>query len=142
MTKRARQSETHREIEEEHRILGEILGEIVAIEEITRLRPLLDDLRVLLVSHFAREEADDGFYRVVEEFGPHLLPRVQHVLDEHRTFMTDVERLITDIDACLDGPVAEIRKGVETLAAGLREHEERETDLLSEAFYTELGGGS
>ena len=141
-THRVRQPDTHREIEEEHRALGELLEKTSAVEEITRLRPLLGELRGLLVSHFRREEAADGFYRVVEESGPHLLPKVQTLMGEHETFLADVDRLIRQVDDCLQGPVAEIRRGVEELARELARHEERETELLSDSFYTELGGGS
>jgi hypothetical protein len=142
VTQTSEKDHTRREIEQEHRMLGEILGKLVASDEITRLRPLLGDLRGLLVSHFAREEAEDGFYRMVEESGPHLLPKVQSILDEHETFLTDVDRLINEVDATLAGPVARIRRGIRTLAGGLETHEAQESELLSDAFYTELGGGS
>lgn len=142
VTHSVREADTHREIEEEHRALGRLLDNVVLVEEVTRLRPLLDDLRSLLARHFEREEGEEGFYKVVEEAGPHLLPKVQSITAEHDDFLADVDRLIRDIDACVAGPVAEIRRGVEKLAGDLESHEAKETELLSDSFYTELGGGS
>lgn len=141
-TDRVHENPTHREIEQEHRMLREILGRLVAADEIAHIHPLLAELRALLVSHFAREEAEDGFYRVVEESGPHLLTQVQVVLDEHPVFLADVDRLLGDVDACVKGPVAKIRKGIESLAEDLHSHEAKENELMGDAFYTDLGGGS
>jgi len=133
---------THEEIHEEHRLLGEMLRDLEGSRDLFGLPGKLGELRRRLVDHFETEEAADGLYAVVERSGSHLLGRVQQVVDEHARFLATIDQLSASVKACLDGPVQEIRGGIEGLVAALRDHEARETELLSDALYTDLGGGA
>lgn len=140
-----RAHETHEalaEIEREHRLLGRALARIGVATELGSLAAWLHELRRLLVTHFEREEALDGFGGVIEEHGPHLLPRLQRVMDEHAEILAEVDRLQADIRRCLDGPVAEILGSAKALTTTLKRHEQEENALLEDAMYTDIGSGS
>lgn len=126
-------------IAEEHRALRQVLARVEKATDLHRLLALLAELRRLLVPHFASEEDDEGFERLLGRRAPHLLSDLDEVLDEHGELLADVDRVAAAARACLDGPVAEVRRQAAELAARLHAHEERETALLVGAVYDDLG---
>jgi hypothetical protein len=128
-------------IAEEHAMLRRFLGELVDAPDVLTLPAKLDELLKILQAHFEREEAPDGFTKVVEDAAPHQIAKLELIVQEHRTLLAQVEALRWQAQACLDGPVAEILNRVQAFARALREHEHRETDLLTDAIYTDIGGG-
>jgi len=128
------------QIHEEHRHLRELLERIGATRELEPLLVLLGELSGALEVHFEHEEAPGGLHDVIDASAPHLLERVDVLFDEHRRCLEELERLRSEARATLDGPVAEVRRGVEALCQMLHEHEAAETEILSESLYDELGG--
>jgi len=133
-------ADSRQRIDDEHRHLNELLAELTATRDLVRVETLLSHLRVLLVTHFATEEAPEGLHELVSQQAAHRLPNLQHLFAEHRDFLTRLDRLRDDTVACLGGPVAKILDGVAGLAAALRQHELEEEELFGEAFYTDIGG--
>lgn len=130
-----------REIAEEHRTLRTLLERLEATTDLQVLLPRLDELRRLLARHFAREEAPDGLHRVVDGSAPHLTVSVQGLFEEHRECLAELERLASKAHVIVEGPLAELRRGVADLCRQLHEHEAAETELLAGALYDDLGGG-
>jgi hypothetical protein len=116
-----------------------VLVRVESTRDLSLLIPLLEELHRLLHGHFAREEAPDGLHGIIEEAAPHDLARVKELLDEHEGFLTMILALKDKIRTCLDGPMAEIYRDVQTLCDRLQTHEEIETKLLTDALYTDLG---
>jgi Hemerythrin HHE cation binding domain len=129
----------HEQILAEHRALREVLVRVQTHSDLYDLLALLAELRALLVPHFATEEADEGFERLLGRRAPHLLAGLGEVLDEHGEILADVDRLTAAARACLDGPVAAVRRQAGALVARLHAHEEKETELLVGAVYDDLG---
>jgi hypothetical protein len=129
------------EIAEEHRLLRRTLERIERTAELGALVAELGELRTLLVEHFAREEAPEGLHRVIDTSAPHLMASVQGLFDEHRECLETLDRLTEEARACLEGPVADVRRELGELCRRLHAHEAAETELLSGALYDELGGG-
>lgn len=130
-----------REIAEEHRALRALLERLEATADPEALHRRLGELRRLLALHFAREEAPDGLHRAIDGSASHLTVSVQGLFEEHREYLAELERLAVKALAIVDGPVAELRRGVAGLCRKLHEHEAAETELLSGALYDDLGGG-
>ncbi|HSL85083.1 MAG TPA: hypothetical protein VLF66_20095 [Thermoanaerobaculia bacterium] len=130
-----------REIAEEHRALRTLLERLETTADLQILLPRLDELRRLLALHFAREEAPDGLHRVVDSSAPHLVVSVQGLFEEHRECLAEIERLAEEAHVIVEGPLAELRRGVSELCRKLHEHEAAETELLAGALYDDLGGG-
>ncbi len=126
-------------IVEEHRRLRLLLDRVEVIDAPARLAGELRELRTLLIDHFEGEEADDGLHEAVGRATPHLLPAVQHLFDEHRVFLTDLDSLIRLARRLAAGPMAELADGVAHLAERLRAHEARENDLFGESVYADVG---
>ena len=124
-----------REIAEEHRALRTLLERLETTADLQILLPRLDELRRLLALHVAREEAPDGLHRVVDSSAPHLVVSVQGLFEEHRECLAEEAHVI------VEGPLAELRRGVSELCRKLHEHEAAETELLAGALYDDLGGG-
>lgn len=126
----------------EHEALRESLEILRRLTDLPGIISSLQSLRPLLVEHFQSEEAEDGLHHVVSENAAHLLPSVQRVFEEHRLFLADIDRLVSDAKECWEGPVAKILGGVQSLCERLHQHEILETELLSESVYTDLGESS
>jgi len=137
-----RRGDRHQEYFEDHRALQVVLGRIEATTDIRLLIPLLEELHRLLQGHFTREEAPDGFQGIVEESAPNQLGKLRELLGEHKDFLRSVTSIKDSAQACLDGPMAEIFNEVTGICDRLHEHEAKETRLLTEALYTDLGEGS
>lgn len=125
----------------EHRALGATVHRLETTIDLRLLLPLLGELRAQLEAHFASEEGEDGLEEAIGADAPHLLASLQHIFEDHRAFLAQLDALSVKIRACLDGPVAEILGAAGELSRALREHEERETELLSDALYTDFGRG-
>lgn len=135
----ARGLATKRRIDEEHRRLTALLGQLALGRDLERTDHRLSELRALLVAHFETEEGPRGLHELVAEGASHRLPNVQHLFEEHRAILTRVDRLRATLRDLLDGPVATVMSEVAGLAATLRRHESDEEALFSEVFYLDLG---
>jgi hypothetical protein len=78
---------------------------------------------------------------VVGASAPHLAAPVAGLIEEHGECLEALDRLIEAGRRCLDGPVAEVRRGVAEVSRRLHAHEAAETELLAGAVYEEVGGG-
>jgi len=120
--------------------LKEILREVTATQDIVAVIPRLMKLRALLVAHFATEEAPDGMTAVMSEH-PRYLPKIEEIFGEHEAFLRDVDDILRRAKLHAEGPKAVFRD-LALLAERLHDHEARESEILTEATYTDLGGGA
>ncbi len=130
------------QIAHEHSALKESLGRMEKTSDLRVLVPMLEEFRMRLEIHFTREEAPSGFHEIIGDTAPHLLANLQRLLDEHRELLAQVNRVSEKARACLDGPLAEVMREVTALSQRVQVHEARETSLLGDAMYTDLGESS
>jgi hypothetical protein len=130
--------EAARQIREEHVRLKKLLARIAATGELAALLPLLDDLRDLLASHFAREEAEDAIGPAV--LRSRLRNVAQEILAEHGVFLRDLDRLIEQGRQARETRDA-VFAGTEDLSRRLHDHEVKEDELILDLAETDLGGG-
>jgi hypothetical protein len=129
-------------IAEDHQALKTTLNTLENTSDLKALIALLEDLRAHLEGHFSREEAPDGFHELIGDSAPHLLAYLQRLFEEHREILDDLEKLITKSRECFEGPVHEVLCEVSALSHRLQIHESRESALLGDAMYTDLGDSS
>lgn len=129
-------------IEQEHRAIKETLGQVECVTDLKVLIPMLNELRARLELHFAREEGPAGLHQVVGDSAPHLLTYVQRLFDDHQRLLTAIDGVTERARQCADGPLAAILRDVAAFSEVLRLHETRETALLGDAMYTDLGESS
>jgi hypothetical protein len=130
--------EAARQIRDEHARLKELLTRIAATGELAGLLPLLEELRDLLTSHFAREEAEDAIGPAV--LNSRLGNVAKEILAEHGVFLRDLDRLLTQGREARETRDA-VFSGTGELARRLREHEIKEDELILDLAETDLGGG-
>lgn len=130
--------EALRQIQEEHAQLKKLLARINVTAELGSLLPLLEELRDLLTSHFAREEAEDALGPAV--LRSRLQNTAREILAEHGVFLKDLERLIEQGRQAFETRGA-VLQGVEDLTRRLHEHEVKEDELILDLAETDLGGG-
>jgi hypothetical protein len=129
-------------IAEEHRSLKRLLKNMESTADLRRLVPMLGELHDLLEEHFLHEEATDGLHATIGSSAPHHLTTLQNLFEEHQDFLDTLTKLDAQARACLDGPLAEILEGIESVSERLRRHEARETELLTDAMFVDLGDSS
>jgi hypothetical protein len=126
-------------IHDEHRQLKALLETVSSARDLTTLVPLLVELRPLLGSHFAHEEAADGLREAVTGPHPRLDERVDAILAEHRTFLDDLGDILERSREVQNVTIPNLLLDVADLTRRLHDHEIRETELLTDAMYTDLG---
>jgi hemerythrin len=138
---RTRAERVAERMEEEHHSLRGLLVEVNQTYDLFKLLPLLEELKTELREHFEQEESEGGFGAVVSDSAPHKANVVDHLFDEHVEFLQTMDGLQGKVEELLVGPVAEMRATIAGLCARIEAHEAKENELLSEALYTDIGGG-
>ncbi len=128
-------------VEEQHRQLRQTLAQVEATSDLALLLTLLRRLRTQLREHFADEEGDGGLADAVMDSAPERLRRLDALFAEHREFLDATDELIARVDTILNRTEAQVLGDVHALARRLHDHEARETELLTDAVFTDTGGG-
>lgn len=139
---KTRRRQPRADISAQHRELREMLGTIEATSELAQLVPLLETLRDDLQAHFADEERPEGgLAEAVGASAPRHLRRLAELMDEHGRLLETVEELILRGRTLMNGAVRELIHDARAVSEQLRRHEARETELLTDAVYADIGGG-
>ncbi|HKI86185.1 MAG TPA: hypothetical protein VKA53_05530, partial [Thermoanaerobaculia bacterium] len=117
------------QIRREHENLHNTIGFVEQTSDLRVLLPMLADLRSQLEHHFTHEEGPEGLHDAIGDSAPHLLTAVQRLFEEHRNFLSTLDQLIEEAQACWEGPLADILRRAEALCRRLGEHEAEETEL-------------
>jgi hypothetical protein len=131
--------DARKRIHEEHENLKRLLERIGSATDLGALVPRLKELRPLLASHFEHEEGVEGLEQAVLDPSPHLEERVKAILDEHRVFLDDLDDILDRAREVLDVTTPNLLLDVADLTRRLHDHEIRETELLTDAKYIDLG---
>ena len=126
------------EITSEHERVRALLRRLAERDDLGELAKIAVELQSLLRSHFAHEESADGLHQIIGFSTPWNLRQVDDLVAEHSSIVELVDALVAGAESAEDrGAVFRTRADLNAL---LKQHEARETELLSEAMNTELGG--
>lgn len=126
---------------EEHRRIQQVVRRVGEASDLVELLRRLDEFRAFIVPHFAEEEGSGGFFDQIRARAARHLDQVQQLEAEHGRLLDEIDRLADQARACLAGPVAEVLRRAGLLARGLFDHEARETRLLVDTLYIDVGEG-
>ena len=126
------------EIRREHEALRALLARIENTRLLSDLVPLLATLRAELEEHFVTEERPEGLHAAVVNQEPRYMHALEVILHEHREFLHEADELLARSRACLEQK-ENILRDVLRLSHRLHEHESRETALLTNTLYIDLG---
>lgn len=107
-----------------------------------RVRAALTELAHDLRDHVALTEAEGGLYADIGSTAPRLAHAVDRQTEEHRWFLAEVERLLTERDDGLtdESALAAHREAATSLVGRLVRHRQRGSDLIYEAYAVDIGG--
>ena len=141
------------EIKEDHHELRQLMHHTGAMfdrpdwmpAEIDQLATLLGKLRDQLAMHFSLEEAF-GYFEDAIESAPHLSRRAEDLRAQHATLYAILCRLAERCERLLhDKPVDDVLAALAAdyrhFAAGFADHESQESELIVEAFNSDIGAG-
>lgn len=123
----------------EHRQLAGMLRELAEADDAPTIARLAVGLHAMLAGHFVREEADDGLREAVLRASPHLIDQLEDIIAEHPALLDAVRGLAEAAAAGSQGQ-ARLSATVADLIGQLRDHEGRESGLLSAALWDDVGG--
>ncbi len=141
MTTRGERSiaDTKDQVQEAHRKIQQATRGIATARTLVELLQRLQEFRLLIAPHFTDEEKPDGFFDLIRARSSRHLGTVKQLENEHQALLGEVDGLAEQARACLAGPVAHILKEAADLARRLSEHEARESMLLVDALYIDIG---
>jgi hypothetical protein len=123
----------------DHHNLRVTIDQLLQVSELPLVIAHLRRLHTELVDHFKLEEGADGLAQAIGETAPNSLNKLSRLFEEHGEFLATIDKLIVETNACLNGPMAKIQGGIRTLCTQLEAHEVTETELISDAVFTDLG---
>ncbi len=130
----------HQELERQYAAFDTFLsGELVRVPS---LRRRLSEFAVILKCHFDHEE-EGGYFREIVEMAPRLSRVAQELESEHDELLGRLEYLADQLSTTADvaREFAQLHKATTEFIAACRAHEHRETALMQEAWFTEIGTG-
>ena len=134
MSSVSRLESIYKDLENEHKRVMKLLARLRTDIAASDLLPTLDELRTLLIIHFAREQLPDGFYEALGELAESRRGELDELVAEHGSILSDLNSLLKDAK---DSPVVDetdVLDRVARLLAQLDAHEQKEhlfaTDVL------------
>jgi len=122
------------------------LERALAAAAATRVKPWservareLDLVRSAISAHATNFEEKDGIFDEVEVANPRLSSRADELRSEHGAMIACADGLALRLPADADADFALLRRDIASLLTTLRTHRAAETDLIFEAFWTDLG---
>lgn len=116
----------YRDLEKEHRRVMKLMERLRAEASSSNLPALLDELRTLLIVHFAREQLPDGFYEALGELVESRRDELQMLIDEHGAILSNLNEMLEQAKQSDAGKQSELLDRVSTLLQQLDDHEQKE----------------
>jgi len=126
----------YKDLENEHRRLMKLADRLRAHGTMIGLAPLLDELRTLLIVHFAREQLPDGFYDILGKRLEDRRDEIQVLINDHGAILSTLNALLSDAKTPDPDVEANVLDRLTQLVDQLHDHEHREhqfaVDVLGE----------
>ena len=137
MSSIAKLESIYKDLEKEHARVMKLLGRLREEASGKQVLSLLEELRTLLIVHFAREQLPDGFYDALGDLAESRRDELDRLIADHAAILSELNGLLAD---ARDAPVVDETNLLNRVAALLEKldgHEHREhrfaTDVLGAA---------
>ncbi len=130
----------YKDLEAEHRRLMKLVDRLRAHGTMTGLAQLLDELRTLLIVHFAREQLPDGFYDILGERVEGRRDEIQALINDHGAILSTLNALLADAKTRDPDVEAVVLDRLTQLLDQLHDHEHREHRFAVDVLGGEEGG--
>jgi hypothetical protein len=125
MSSVSRLESIYKDLEKEHRRVMKQMDRLRANVSVTDLLPLLDELRTLLIVHFAREQLPDGFYDALGELAQTRGAELQALISEHAAILSHLNETLS-VAKDSGGNPSDLLDRVSKLLEQLDGHERKE----------------
>ena len=142
MSSISRLESIYKDLEKEHRRVMKLMDRLRAEASVSNLLPLLDQLRTLLIVHFAREQLPDGFYEALGELAKSTRDELQMLIDEHATILSNLNEMLEQAKELDAGNQSELLDRVSTLLQQLDGHEQKEHQFAVDILGARVDAGS
>jgi hypothetical protein len=120
----------HEGFEQEHVLVERMVARMKASKNPAAMVAALDELEQFLTGHFAREESPQGLYGLVRKRAPQLRNAFDALMAEHGRLLEQMKSLRAKAQ---DSTGAAAALEADRLGSALREHEERENEIVRTA---------
>ena len=142
MSSISRLESIYKDLEKEHRRVMKLMDRLRAEASVSNLLPLLDQLRTLLIVHFAREQLPDGFYEALGELAESRRDELQMLIDEHATILSNLNEMLEQAKESDAGNQSELLARLSTLLQQLDGHEQKEHQFAVDVLGARVDAGS
>lgn len=136
MSNVSRLESIYKDLEKEHRRVIKQMDRLRAHVAVTDMVPLLDELRTLLIVHFAREQLQDGFYDALGALAESRRDDLQTLIDEHAAILSHLNETLSRAKKSDEVDESDLLDRVSNLLQQLSDHEQKEhqfaVDVLGE----------
>jgi hypothetical protein len=126
----------YKDLEKEHKRVMKLLARLRENASASDLLPILDELRTLLIIHFAREQLPDGFYDALGDLAESRRGELDELIAEHGAILSNLNSLLNDAK---DSPVVDetdVLNRVGRLLEQLDAHEHKEPTFATDVLGT------
>ena len=134
MSDLSRLEAVYKDLEREHRRILKLIERLRGHDSLDGLESLLDQLRTLVIVHFAREQLPDGFYDLLGSQGETRRGQIQALIADHGAILATLNALLEDVRNADASAGPNLLEQAMQLTEQLNEHEHREHDFASAAL--------
>ena len=126
MSSLSRLESIYKDLEKEHLRVMKQMDRLRANVGATDMLPLLDELRTLLIVHFAREQLEDGFYDALGVLADSRRDELQVLIDEHGAILSNLNDMLSQAKGSGGIDESDLLDRVSKLLQQLSDHENKE----------------
>ena len=134
MSDTSRLEAVYKDLEKEHRRILKLIERLRGHDSLDGLESLLDQLRTLVIVHFAREQLPDGFYELLGARAETRHEQMQALIADHGAILATLNALLEDVKNADTSAGPNLLEQTTQLTEQLYEHEHREHDFASAAL--------
>ena len=124
----------YKDLEKEHRRVMKQMDRLRANVGVTEMLPLLDELRTLLIVHFAREQLEDGFYDALGVLADSRRDELQVLIDEHGAILSNLNDMLSQAKGSGGIDESDLLDRVSKLLQQLSDHENKEHQFAADVL--------
>lgn len=125
MSSVSRLESIYKDLGKEHQRVMKQIDRLRANVAVSDLLPLLEQLRTLLIVHFAREQLPDGFYEALGELAEARSAELKTLIAEHAAILSHLNETLS-VAKESGGDEADLLNRVSKLLEQLDDHERKE----------------
>lgn len=128
----------YKDLENEHRRVMKQMERLRAGVSVDELLPLLDELRTLLIVHFAREQLPDGFYDALGELAEARSSELKSLIADHAAILSHLNETLAKAKES-GAEASDLLNRVSKLLDQLDDHERKEHQFAVDVLGANAG---